>query len=583
MHFIIYIKRFLIVISLIMSILACKSTKDTAQSPVSKSEQTETHEQNKDNSTVFFDANKEKMLGNYDEAKKLYQKCLDINPEDDASMFELAKIYKDQKNFTEALNYAQQATETDPTNEYYLLFYADLLPLFERYKDAIDVVNKLIKLNPDKIEYYNKLALLYLYNDQPDEAIRIYDELEKKVGIREEFSITKQKIYLQENKVNKAIAEILKLIEHFPNVSQYYAILAELYLSNGMNEKALATYNKIVEIDPENPYIHISLADYYRKNGQEFKAFEELKMGFANPALDIDSKIQILLKYYTANEIYNNLKDQSFELAEILIKTHPNDPKAFSMYGDFLYQDKQFEEARSAFRKVIEIDSSKYLIWEQLLFTESELNDLDALLVESRKTIELFPEQPLPYLFLGSTYYQKKQWDLCVDILNQGLYYVVNNDPMKAQFYAYLGDAYNQLKDNEKSDESYDKVLMIDPNNDYVLNNYAYYLALRNENLDKAAKMAKKATELKPNNSSNQDTYGWVLYKMGYYDEAKYWINKALENNDDPSAVILEHYGDVLWQLGEKSQAVEYWNEAKKAGEGSEFLEKKITEGKLYE
>ena len=131
---------------------------------------------------------------------------------------------------------------------------------------------------------------------------------------------------------------------------------------------------------------------------------------------------------------------------------------------------------------------------------------------------------------------------------------VVNNKLMETQFYAYLGDAYNQVKDDAKSDEAYEQVLKLDPDHDYVLNNYAYYLSLRNENLERAAEMAKRATELKPNSSANQDTYGWVLYKMGKFEEAKSGLGK-LWKTKKASAVIIEHYGDVLWQLGDTEEA----------------------------
>ena len=154
---------------------------------------------------------------------------------------------------------------------------------------------------------------------------------------------------------------------------------------------------------------------------------------------------------------------------------------------------------------------------------------------------------------------------------------------MEAQFYAYLGDAYNQLGDDPKSDEAYDNVLKLDPDNDYVLNNYAYYLSLRNENLEKAAEMAKRATELKPNNPANQDTYGWVLYKMGNYTEAEIWIGKSISNEEEASGVLLEHYGDVLWQLGNQEKALEYWLKAKEKSEGSNLLDQKIEEQKLIE
>jgi len=109
--------------------------------------------------------------------------------------------------------------------------------------------------------------------------------------------------------------------------------------------------------------------------------------------------VNILLAYYSVNEIYNERRAESSELSEILITTHPADPKAWSIYGDLLYQAEKYTEARDAFRKVISIDSSKYLVWEQLLFVESQLMDFNAMKDESERALSLFPQQPMLYLF----------------------------------------------------------------------------------------------------------------------------------------------------------------------------------------
>lgn len=565
----------LVIVLFAFGLHACKSTISTSKSTDNL--------EIKDNSSVFIDANREKLLGNYDEAVVLYKKALTLDPTDGASMFELARIYAKQKKLDQALYYAEGAATSDDDNVYYLLLYGRLLQANETYDQAAEVYKRVVVLKPNNPEYYNKLAVAYLYAGKPTDAIAVYDRLEEKIGVTEELSMKKQTIYLQEKKVNKAVDEINKLIAYYPNEPRYYAVLAEVCLSNGMDKEAEAAYKKIIELDPDNPYIHISLADYYKKNGNEEQAFEELKKGFRNPELDIDTKIQILIQYYTINEIYDDFKEQAFALANILVEVHPDDPKSYSMQGDFLYQAEKYEEALTAFNEVIKLDSSKYLVWEQLLFTQSKLDSNNALLRDSKRTIALFPEQALPYLFAGGALYMNKDWDDCIKVLNQGLYFVVSNPLMEAQFFAYLGDAYNQTGNNKKSDESYDKVLILTPDNDYVLNNYAYYLSLRGEDLEKAAKMAKRATELKPNSSSNQDTYGWVLYKLGYYEEAKVWTLKAMDNGADNSAVILEHYGDILWQLGETEEAVSWWIKAKETGKGSDFLDQKVEEKKLYE
>ena len=53
--------------------------------------------------------------------------------------------------------------------------------------------------------------------------------------------------------------------------------------------------------------------------------------------------------------------------------------------------------------------------------------------------------------------------------------------------------------------------------------------------------------------------------------------------SEEGSAVVVEHYGDVLWKLGEKKNAVKYWEKALKLGEGSEFLEKKVEQKQYFD
>jgi tetratricopeptide (TPR) repeat protein len=450
------------------------------------------------------------------------------------------------------------------------------------YKDAGKIIGELVASDPENLEYLENQALNFIYDNDYKNAVKSYDLLEQKLGINEDISIQKEKIYIMMGKPDKAIEEIQKLSAAFPDEPRFLEMLAELYMTSGMDDKALATYNEILRIDPENPYINISLSDYYRKKGDKEKSFEYLKAGFANPNLDIDSKVSILLAYYSVTEIYSSYKDEAFELASIMIKAHPEDPKAYSIYADFLMQDKRYSEARDTFQKVISLDSTRYLVWEQLLYAESELNDNKSIAVDSKRALNIFPDQPMLYLFAGAASFQLKDFESAAKYFKNGVNFVAGNDKMLAQFYSYLGDTYFQLKDNEHSDEAYEKALKIEPSNALVLNNYAYYLSLRNLNLEKAEQMAKKAVELDPGNGSNQDTYGWVLFQLGKYDDAKEWIDKAIQSGEQ-SAVVLEHYGDVLWKTGNKKEAVKYWEKAEKAGEGSELLLKKVQEKSYYE
>jgi len=84
-----------------------------------------------------------------------------------------------------------------------------------------------------------------------------------------------------------------------------------------------------------------------------------------------------------------------------------------------------------------------------------------------------------------------------------------------------------------------------------------------------------------PDSDTYVDTYAWVLYKLKDYAGAKASLEKVLSTTKDAS--VMEHYGDVLFQLGEKDKAVAAWQRARKAGPTSDLLERKLKDQKLYE
>lgn len=558
---------------------ACKTTETAVKS---KGKELSDSEHNK-LTEYFFDATKDKQLGNFDDALRKFAKCLEIDPDNHASMYEMASIYFHLQQDQKAFELANKAVKLSPKNEYYRLLLADLYSEAGKHQEAANIYEKMLKDYPEKIEYYYEWANSLLYANKYDDAIAVYDKLEEVMGISEEISIQKQKIYLSLKKTDKAIAEIQKLIDAFPNEGTYYGMLAEIYSNNGMDDKAAELYQKMEALSPNDPLLHLSLAEHYKNKGEKEKSFSELKKAFESSDLDIDTKINILLSYYAVTEKPNKeLIDQAFELLDILVEVHPEEAKAFAMKADFLFRENKMEEARDAFRIAIELDQSRYLVWSQLLIVESELRDYESLLKESEEALELFPNQAMVYLLNGVAKIQLKKYEEAAEILESGLIFA-RDTYLKVQILTNIGDVYNTLENYKKSDAAFDKALKLEPENATVLNNYSYYLSLRKEKLDKAAEMSSKSLKLEPESASFQDTYGWILYQQRNYAEAKKWLFKSMENSGEASGTILEHYGDTLYQLGETEEAVKYWKKAKEAGDASDLIDKKLTDKKLYE
>lgn len=558
-------------------IVSCRTTKQEKPTTIL------TQSQKLDNTAVFIDACREKIAGNKDKAVNLFLSCIKTDPTNAAAYYEIAGLYYLQKKDKEALNYIEKAIKIDSKNNWYKMLYANILVVNYKLKEAIAVYENLVNENPNNLEYYNNLAEGYLYFGKYSNAIEVYDKLETIMGITEELSLQKEKLYLELKKYDKAEEELLKLINEYPSETTYYNYLAYLYLNTNKAEKAFELYQKILSLEPNNANVHLALADYYRSKGDNKNSFNELKIAFENPYTEIDTKVKILMQYYVLSEKSDSLKNDAYLLTNMLLQVHPDDAKAYSIYADFLYRDNKLEEARKQYRNVISLDSSKYVIWENLFLIETELLDYNALENESKRAIELFPEQMAVYYYNGMANFFLKKYDEAISSFNAGLKMTGSDKEVKKNFYIYIADSYHAKKNNEEAFSYYEKVLAIDPENAYVLNNYSYYLTLINQQLDKAAAMSEKAVKANPSSSSYLDTYGWVLYKQEKYNEAAIWLKKALDNKGDENATILEHYGDVMYKLGNTTKALEYWEKAKLKGDGSEFLEKKINEGKLYE
>jgi len=266
-----------------------------------------------------------------------------------------------------------------------------------------------------------------------------------------------------------------------------------------------------------------------------------------------------------------------------MVKVHPDEAKAFAVHGDVLFQERKFKEAKEAYIKALNINDQVYQIWEQLLRIEISLNEFQELVKDGQAALSIFPNQAALYLYTGIGLAQTGQHERAVSYLKNTLDLETENKEILIQVYSMLGDSYNALKKFKESDQSYGKALEIDPRNSYVLNNYAYYLSLRGENLEEAARMSKRSIELDPGNSSSEDTYAWILFRQKKFDEARLWIEKALKSGSGSNATQTEHYGDILFFLGDEKKALEQWQKAKSLGSKSNTLDKKINEKKYSE
>ncbi|KHJ39152.1 tetratricopeptide repeat protein [Pedobacter glucosidilyticus] len=530
---------------------------------------------------LYFSGLKEKVSDNYSLAADFFKRALDIDPLHHFSAYELAQIYFRAKDFEQAKNFIQKAITVETQNEWYWLLSSNIYQELKDYQLLYYALTELVKTAPDKIEYQLDKANTLMILKKNDEALAIYDALEQQYGSNPEIIKGKQSIFVSKGDFKGATTHLQKLIDENPEEVVNYIYLGDLYFNNRQKDKALEVYKKAKVLAPENAYINLALADIYNSIGKNEEAFNELRVAFSHQELDIDQKIKIIISYFSA---FPELRAVRYAetLSRTLTEIHSNEAKAFAVYGDVLYQKNELDKAKLAYQQAVILNKQIYVVWDQLIRIKLALNDMAGVVKDGEEALTLFPNQAVLYVYTALAYNQLKQSEKAVNYLNAALNYELNN-ALKVQVYSSLGDTYQSLKKFKESVAAYEKALALEPDNVYALNNYAYYLSLRDENLEKAERMSYRSNQLEKDNSSFLDTYAWILFRQKKYKEAKDWIEKALKASDNQSATIVEHYGDIIFHLGDKAGALENWKKALQLGEKSTLLQKKINEGKYFE
>ena len=527
--------------------------------------------------TIFFNGIKQKSLENYEESLKIFQRCIKMRPKNSESFYQASLLSLVLNNFNDALAYSKKSVEISTDNKWYLKNYVDILIQIPDYKLASAQLLNLIDLEPNNEVYFFQLADTYIYSKNYTKAIAVYNKLEKLKGVDKITSMQKQKLYMQMKNLRLANREIVVLSDKFPDDIEVLEILAESYLLNNQNNKAFDVYKKISLLNPENGHVHLRLADFYRDKNDNLNSYNELKLAFKSSKVSVETKISIIASYFPLINSNETIKFQAFELSFLMINTHPLQAQVYAIYADLLFADGQRNIAKKFYKKTLDIDKNFKEVWTQLLFLEIQENNFDSLLYLSFQALSYYPIEPLYYYFYAISNLRKDNLTIALENLINGLEFVIDNKALTLEFHTSLAETYHLLNAHAESDSIFELILIDYPDNVLVLNNYSYYLSLRNEKLDIAKRMSYQCISLEPNNGTYEDTYAWILYCLGDYIAARKWIEESLKHNGFESSVIIEHYGDILYKLNLLDLALEQWKKALLLDSSSETLKIKIS------
>ena len=503
----------------------------------------------KKNATYFSNGLQSKYREDTEGAIRNFEQALRFMPDDAASMYELSEQYSNAGRIEEAFNMIQKAAKIEPENKWYQmrlgLFYRNL----EQYNDFIKLYEKLTQKYPEDPDMLSELIDAYLVTENYSKALEKMDLLEQQVGENEFITEQRLQVFKRQGNTKKVVSELEKLIEQNPDNIRYYGLLASFYAENGKIKEAIKTYEKIEEINPEHPYINVSLLELYDMTGDKDKAFDELLAAIRNKNLDITTKANTYDYWMNKNQGASNIDEQARQCGEAFVETHPDNKLGYLILGSCYFIEENAVKSKELYQKVLAIDSTDFFGWQNLIVSESRLNENEAVRDHAVAALKYYPMQPVFYWYAGVANAVMENNEDAINYLEKGRRYTSDKMQM-SEFDAFLGDIYHQQGDEDKAFDAYDRTLRNNPDNALVLNNYAYYLAVKGQDLDKALEMSTKAIAAEPDNPTYLDTHAWVLYMKGDYKEAEKHMKKAIKLLKEPDATYTKHYEAILNKLG---------------------------------
>ena len=503
----------------------------------------------KKNAIYFSNGLQSKYREDTDGAIRNFEQALRYMSDDAASMFELSEQYSNAGRTEEAFNMIQKAVKLDPENKWYQirlgLFYRNL----DQYDKFIKLYEDLTKKYPDDPDMLSELIDAYLVTEKYDKAVEKMDLLEQQLGANEFITEQRLNVFKRQGNNKKVISELEKLIENNPENVRYYGMLAQVFAETGKDKEALKTYERMKEINPNDPYIHISLLEFYEKGGEMDKAFNELLAVIRNKNLDLTTKANIYDYWMQKNNQSKQINEQVRQCGDAFIETHPDNKLGYLILGSYYMVNENAQKSKELHQKALTIDSTDFRAWQNLIISESRLDENEAVRDHAVAALKYYPMQPVFYWYAGVASAVLKDNENAITYLEKGRRYTSDKLQM-ANFDAFLGDIYHKQGEEEKAFDAYDRTLRNDPDNVLVLNNYAYYLAVKGQDLDKALEMSTKAIAAEPDNPTYLDTHAWVLYMKGDYKEAEKHMKKAMKLLKEPDATYTKHYEAILNKLG---------------------------------
>ena len=352
--------------------------------------------------------------------------------------------------------------------------------------------------------------------------------------------------HINNNRLNESIEQLNEILKYNKNHIPTLDLLVKVYIKINQPTKALTINQKIIDIEPNNKF-YLEQKIKFLKYLNDFNGYEKalLELNEKHPSIEIarllsnlylsqddeDKSDHIIQNFFESNKNYSELykgirhvKAGRLRLAEDvyknILKKDKNNIDALRLFGLLAFKLKKYDIAEQLFIKVLKLNPSFALAWDNLAKLYRIQNKLSKSIPAFKNLIKLDPNNFEALVSLGTVYIKLSKYKDGIDLYKKAL--VIN--PENARVHLSMGHALKTLGNREDCERAYQNAIKY-----YPLSGEAYW-SLANLKTYQFDSNEIIAMENAIKNNMHQDELIQIYFALGKAYETNKNYKKSFKN-----------------------------------------------------
>lgn len=535
---------------------------------------------------MFMESMRQNALGNDGNHFELLRRAVELDSTDTQPGLTLGYYYMalgqgDTTLAEKGYRMMRRHFDAHPEDYYSAIFYGVVNNQLGNKSESVRVWQTLDSLNPHKPNVTLKYAeALQGARDSASlrRSVDVLNRIERAEGVDLGLTSNKVRALMALRDTSATLAEVEHLLASSGTNANSTLYAGDVMMAIGRPDSAITLYNRACEIDPTNGLAYYKRAEFYREQGDSIGFDREVFQAVRQEGLDPEVKLEIFSSYI--RQLYADTTQQTRiqGLFDTLLIQHPHEAQIRDLYSSYLVAIKDFKGAAEQQEYALDTDPSDANRWRSAVSLYATAEDYGKALETAGRALHYLPDDPTLMFYSANMMQLMGREQDAIDEYKRTLGYVADdNRELTSAVLCSLGDTYYKTGATDSAFVYYDRALDVNPDNLLALNNCAYFMAEQGVDLDKAEKMSAICVRQQPDNDTALDTYAWIFFKKKEYNNAKDFIDRALElEGDEPQADVLHHAGDIYYMNGDHKGAVEFWERALELEPDNKLLQKKV-------